>query len=121
LIAMDFILNWYIYSLICARLHYVHYRMWDWTTCGVVVRSVNLISKQTFNSVFRYTGQRLFKDFSTGEGGIFWKGTLLWDMLEGDRYGWRPQGLGAYSPRKCRLKFEAQKCHFLHSEHLNLL
>jgi hypothetical protein len=25
-------------------------------------------------------------------------------------------GLGAYSPRKF-LKFEARKCHFLHSEH----
>ena len=32
---------------------------------------------------------------------------------------WGGGGLGVYSPRKC-LKFEAQKCHFPHSEHPNL-
>ena len=46
--------------------------------------------------------------FPCGGGGIFWKGTFLWDnILEGDRHGWRPnvwptyhawiRGSGAYS------------------------
>ena len=39
----------------------------------VLLSEVYLICKQTFNSFFRYTGQGLFKDFSTGEGGIFLK------------------------------------------------
>jgi hypothetical protein len=37
-----------------------------------------------------------FKDFPVG--GIFWKGTFLWDnILEGDSNGWRPRVLSIYT------------------------
>jgi hypothetical protein len=38
-----------------------------------------------------------FKDFPVGGGGIFWKGTFLWDnVLEGDSNVWRPRVLPIY-------------------------
>jgi hypothetical protein len=98
--------------------------------------SLEKLTLQPKNKLFLYfvvkVCRAFFKDFPVG-GGIFWKGTFLWDnILEGDSNGWRPRvrpiyhawmgggSLGEYSPRKF-LKFESRECHFLHSEHPNLL
>ena len=56
-----------IYSLICARLHY---RMCDQTTCGVV-RSINLICKQTFNSFLGIPVRSFLRIFLWGRGAFF--------------------------------------------------
>jgi hypothetical protein len=88
-----------------------------------VVRSINLIWKQTFNSfVLVYWSGPFLRIFPWG-GGFFEKGPFCeiihWrgiGMAEGNLCGkYTMHELGLF------LKFEARKYHFLHSEHLNLL